>query len=283
MLILPKSSGLVLVLVLTVAASANIAWTTIDYPGSTSTFVNGINNKGDVVGSYRDGGDLFYHGFLLSGGVFTTIDYPSAYSTSAEGINDAGDIVGTYCPVQVPCEPTGFLLHNGIMTTIRVPGREYTWIHGINNAGDMVGESQLNKGTIGFVLKKGSGFTRIVALGAKATYVKGINNAGDIVGYFYPRGQTSQQRGYLLRDGIWQLMDFPRSRMTEINSVNDNHQIAGAATGVGVQRGFARYNNHILILKHTTDFVWVMGINNEAVMAGYFSDGLRVHGFIRTH
>jgi len=170
------------------------------------------------------------------------------------------------------------------MTTIRVPGREYTWIHGINNAGDMVGESQLNKGTIGFVLKKGSGFTRIVALGAKATYVKGINNAGDIVGYFYPPGQTSQQRGYLPRDGVGQLMDFPRSQMTEINSVNDNHQIAGAAQmGLGVQRGFARYNNHILILKHTTDFVWVMGINNQAVMAGYFYDGLAFHGFIRTH
>src|SRR5262249_29589079 len=54
----------------------------------------GINDVGQIVGSYYDatGGP---HGFLLSGGIYTTIDDPQAVAdTDPLGINNAGLIVG---------------------------------------------------------------------------------------------------------------------------------------------------------------------------------------------
>jgi probable HAF family extracellular repeat protein len=68
----------------------------IDVPGASfpSTFAYGINNRGQIVGAYRDstGG---YHGFLDSDGSFTNIDVPSAFITYAYGVNDSGQIVGS--------------------------------------------------------------------------------------------------------------------------------------------------------------------------------------------
>ena len=70
-------------------------YTTIDPPGSTSTFVLGINPQGDVVGGYTASG--VSHGFLFQHqGDFTTIDPPGSTATTATGISSEGDIVGVY-------------------------------------------------------------------------------------------------------------------------------------------------------------------------------------------
>jgi len=50
-------------------------FTTIDYPGATSTQTWAINARGDIGGLYVSAGVT--HGFLLSGGNFTTIDFPA--------------------------------------------------------------------------------------------------------------------------------------------------------------------------------------------------------------
>jgi probable HAF family extracellular repeat protein len=63
--------------------------------GIGGTFATGINDAGQIVGSYFDG-HSGYHGFLYSGGFFTTIDDPSAARTFPNGINMSGQIVGTY-------------------------------------------------------------------------------------------------------------------------------------------------------------------------------------------
>src|ERR1044072_881070 len=70
--------------------------TAIDYPGAVSTQASGINNHGDIVGSYALA-DKSNHGFLLtSDGNFTSIDFPGAAYTLAVGIGPRGDIVGEY-------------------------------------------------------------------------------------------------------------------------------------------------------------------------------------------
>src|SRR5688572_15011385 len=70
----------------------SVAFTPIDVPGATLTDANGINDAGQVVGSYTAGG--ITHGFLLSGGIFTPIDVPDATATTAWDINDSGHITG---------------------------------------------------------------------------------------------------------------------------------------------------------------------------------------------
>ena len=105
-------------------------FTTIDFPGSTYTTADGINNSGQIVGSYQSAGVL--HGYLLSGGVFTTIDL----SQGALGINDSGQIVGR-------SGADGFLLSGGIFSTIDFPGSTVTVDVGINNSGQIVGIYQM--------------------------------------------------------------------------------------------------------------------------------------------
>src|SRR6478752_9504751 len=71
-------------------------FTAIDYPGAASTQASGINNRGDIVGSYTLA-DKSTHGFLLaSDGNFTSIDFPGDAYTLANGIGPRGDIVGEY-------------------------------------------------------------------------------------------------------------------------------------------------------------------------------------------
>jgi|SRR2546423_1577423 probable HAF family extracellular repeat protein len=70
-------------------------YTTLDDPGATQgTFASGINDAGQIVGTYLTGTGV--HGFVYSGGTFTTLDDPSGIKTFATGINSAGHIVGYY-------------------------------------------------------------------------------------------------------------------------------------------------------------------------------------------
>jgi uncharacterized membrane protein len=75
---------------------------TVDYPGATSTSLEGINNKGQIVGAYGTGefvqGFDLYHGFLDDGGTFTSFDVPLAGAplTIPRSINDKGQIAGFY-------------------------------------------------------------------------------------------------------------------------------------------------------------------------------------------
>jgi len=70
-------------------------FTTIEPTGATTSFANGINDSGRIVGQYTDSGGTD-HGFLFSGGTFTPIDVPGAQATSANDINNVGQIVGFF-------------------------------------------------------------------------------------------------------------------------------------------------------------------------------------------
>ena len=63
-------------------------------PGASLVTTIGINDVGQIVGTYTAGPDTAF-GYQLSGGVFTTIAAPGASFTLASGINDAGQIVGS--------------------------------------------------------------------------------------------------------------------------------------------------------------------------------------------
>ena len=110
-------------------------FTQIDVPGAIGTEVRGINDAGQIVGTfYNSTGPR--HGFLDSGGIFTRIDMPGADWTEAYGINDAGQVVGNF---QSKSPTHGFLDSGGTFTQIDVPGAQVTLAYGINDAGQIVG------------------------------------------------------------------------------------------------------------------------------------------------
>ena len=80
----------------------------VDFPGSSATFLYGINDSGQLVGSFQTPA-FQQHGFLDDNGAFTQIDFPGAVTTELTGINNAGEIVGNFTPASAP-EPASLLL-----------------------------------------------------------------------------------------------------------------------------------------------------------------------------
>ncbi len=70
--------------------------TVFDPPGSTSTFVGGIDGNGTVAGSYANAGAVF-HGFVRDvKGNITSFDPPDSVSAGASGINGNGWVAGAF-------------------------------------------------------------------------------------------------------------------------------------------------------------------------------------------
>jgi len=71
-------------------------FTTVDFPGASSTVLQGINDEGVIVGQYTDGNGTSLHGFIDINGKFTSVDFAgnAGYGESVNGINNAGQIVG---------------------------------------------------------------------------------------------------------------------------------------------------------------------------------------------
>ncbi|HEY1307982.1 MAG TPA: hypothetical protein VGF24_30725 [Vicinamibacterales bacterium] len=70
--------------------------TLIDVPGATATYVSGINNRGEIVGTYSDA-DSVGHGYLRNAkGAITRIEASNATGIEPVRLNDRGDIVGMF-------------------------------------------------------------------------------------------------------------------------------------------------------------------------------------------
>jgi len=74
--------------------SDEATFTTIDFPGASSTIAVGVNPRGEIVGAYDDA-DGVRHGFLLSGDQFTSFDFPGASFTVKAGA--AGSVISYHC------------------------------------------------------------------------------------------------------------------------------------------------------------------------------------------
>ena len=149
--------------------------------GQVSTNGVGINDRGNVVGTYTDviaGPNM---GFVFSAGVATTIAPTGATATIPKAINNAGQIVGYFIDRNGNAE--GFTETNDTITALNVPGAVDTFATGINDAGQIVGYFIGGAGERGFVFSEGA-FSFFDVPNSNAIVTGGINNAGQIVGYF---------------------------------------------------------------------------------------------------
>lgn len=168
--------------------------TTLDAPGACKdwlggTFASGINDSGQVVGSFLDSYCNYAHGFLYSGGTYKQLDFPGASDTMPTGINDSGQVVGFYDVVQGLDigPPHGFLYANGNYRALAVPGGVSMPL-GINNLGSVIGVFNVNPADPYsvdhcFVETNGT-FSQIDVAGAAGTICYGMNNGGQVVGEY---------------------------------------------------------------------------------------------------
>jgi probable HAF family extracellular repeat protein len=217
----------------TLALADDFTFIPINFPGATSTVAHGINNSGQIVGSFTDGSGN--HSFVDTGGSFTSFNFPGAISTTAFGINNSGQIVGGFTDGS---GNHGFVDTGGSFTSFTFQGGNFsTEAHDINDLSEIVGEFTDASGTHGFLDSAGS-FTRIdvpdlVAIGlagmVTSTRAFGINNRHQIVGEWIVPDACCH--GFLLSGGSFTSFNFPGGDnfFTEADGISDNGQIVGTA------------------------------------------------------
>lgn len=248
--------------------------------GIGGTFAHGINNVGQIVGSYRDsnGG---WHGYIYADRAFTKFfDVPGAIGpVDVSSINDSGQIVGS----SVAAGGHGFLYSNGAFTDIYFPGSFQTAATGINNAGQITVSVDFEGS---FVLSNGI-FTPIVVPGTTQSVVvaSGINNAGQIVGSF---GFADDVQGFLDTNGVVMTFRFPGAIRTYPSGINDSGEIVGYYQGTeAAYHGFI-YRDGIFTtfdLPFAPSFLGTQtaDINNAGQIVGDFADASStIHGFLAT-
>ena len=123
-----NDAGVIATTLLGIPGSPGVVWdhgtlTQVNYPGADYSFVHGINNRGDLVGTYAAGA---FYSWAYIGGEFSPVVFdPPGSGDKVNAINDAARIVGTYpnrfgrsytfVGDPVPEPATGILVVGGVM------------------------------------------------------------------------------------------------------------------------------------------------------------------------
>jgi len=270
-------------------ATAQYAFTTIDFPGAAGTEILGFSTR-TMVGDFVDA-EGNNHGWLLSaqGGNFLQYDVPGAWFTSLSAINHLGQKGGVYRDDPGhPARRHGFIVVNDVLTTIDYPGSTRTSIVQMNDRGQVVGIGRIpSEGATtpyGFLWKDGV-FTDVSFPGAFGTGLDGINEQGDVCGF------TTDEAGGLTHammrvNGVFSHIEPPGSIDSIALSINDFGQVAGwYDDALGNTHGFLYFRGVFTTIDPPGSLgSEVTSINNNGLITGDYigADGA-THGFIGTN
>jgi uncharacterized membrane protein len=239
------------------------------------TYVNGLNNKGEVVGFVETFG---VRAFSWRDGTYTDlvnrIDATSQ-QTEATGINDRSRIVGH----RNDRTPRAFLLRNDRRFDVEVePGVPAT-LYAVNNAGQILGKS----GPRAFILHgltTGSPVTEFLPdlpAGSEST-AWGLNEAGVAVGV---SGPADARRPVLWTDAsVVSLPLLPNAIDGEARAINNSNQVVGF-NQVGSQRRAFLWSAQVLqelpLLGIGDNVSEASDINDWGVSVGYTAAGTSFH------
>ncbi len=204
----------------------------LDYPHvSTEVTPIGINDSGQIVGTYIDNSDVS-HGFVRNGVKFTTLAVPFAGATSTVPLanNDAGEIVGGWTDNGGVTH--AFTLVGSTYTSFDYPGATYTQANDINTQGDIVGYYRDSSGVYhGFLLSGGS-YTSTDFPGAVYTLNVAINDAGNIAGDYCPTSECLSSnegaQGFVLSGGVFTSFGISGEYSTYVGDMTNNGTLLGA-------------------------------------------------------
>jgi probable HAF family extracellular repeat protein len=221
--------------------------------GGVNSVANGINNSGQVVGSFTNSQGNS-RAFLFTGGAMREVGTLGGDSSNANGINDAGQIVGTAqlaaaSPGQVMASHA-FLDSNGTLQDLGTLGGASSAGNGINASGMVVGESDRTTTCTespcpdrhAFLFSNGR-MQDIGSLGGFSTAFA-INNAGQIVGESLAGGNT---HAFLFVAGKMTDLGTVNGGNSSARAINNAGQIVGFTSNPGAPILFPPQDNHAMI------------------------------------
>ena len=271
------------VLVFAIAmAQAQKPYATIDYPNVNHTELTAISPSGDIVGRYVSS-DGAQHGFLYSKGKFTSIDYPGATLTDAAYINSRGDVVGFYNDINNHAH--GYLWSKGKFTTFMYPGATDTLGWGISPSGNIVGPYVAEGTAHSYLLSKGK-FSQLPDFpGGHETWAS-MMAADVIIGDVVDLNGDGTFHGFMLKHGIFSIIDFPGSPWVFVSGLNPEGEIVGGhGDANGVEHGFLySRGNYIAIDFPEWTSSYANGIDPQGDIVGRYTDAQGTyHGYFLPH
>jgi len=243
----------------------------------------GINNGGEVVGSFESALGSF-HGFTYSTGVYTQLDDPNCNSsTFLTGINDAGVIVGD-------CEGIPFVYRKGTFTYLNDANTVIP--QAVNDQGVIVGwRAVLTPVLSSFVLVSDKVLRKsFQAPGCTNTQALGISNSNVIVGTAVPTGGSTQQ-AFIEQDGTFSFYQYPNaapSLGTIFSGLNQSGIAVGYLNTSGVNAppslGFVYQNETFTSIQPPFDATssGAFAINDSGVIVGSYTTSTATFGYIAT-
>jgi probable HAF family extracellular repeat protein len=210
--------------------------------GSGYTSANGVNDKGQFVGTQSNFGSPPL-GFAITTGdgllivpVSVMLTQVGATVVTANGINNLGAIVGNYTDI---FGSHGFLQSNAATFPIAIdfPGASQTVATGVNDLGQIVGYYITGSTFNGFE-DVGGTLTALAPPGATFTQIFGINNAGQISGT-YGGGDCSGICGFVYRAGTFTQIQAPGAISTNVYGISNAGVVVGQYTTNSETHGFA--------------------------------------------
>ena len=151
-----------------------------DDPGTPNDiYAWGLNDSGQVVGSYSTNLGITTHGFIKTVSSYATLDSGHDGYTELRGTDASGRSVGNFLDAGIW---HGFELLGATLRQIDVPSLGFSFVNGTHNVGDVVGwwQDASNDGTA-YIEHRGVTSWSSVP-GAAFTIANGINVQGVIVG-----------------------------------------------------------------------------------------------------
>ena len=252
------------------------------------TIVQGLNNRGALVGRYYKAGPYGWQGFKRdANGVFEfPIRTETGYNFMANGINDFGEIVGTYDGLH------GFVLTGGLKgtyTTVDLQHGGQTQVNGVNDSGDIAGlVSGLQTGTHAFAII--SGVTTLFDVPrAISTLATDIAKDGTVIGIYtstrdleagFLRGPKGKVLGFKVQDSYrtdpWGISN---AAGVIVGSYQDRQYryhgfvydyVSDLATSEQAGAGFRTVTVTTVDYSPTQD-TYLTGVNADGIVTGYSS------------
>jgi len=264
-------------------AKAGYSYEIFDMPGAANTYVLGMNDRGDVVGSFIMPGSNVAHGFSRVGGIYRFESIQGATEGVVADIDNAGRIVGN-CPETI-CIAGGYVRSpTGDVQLLPRPDSDAWEPMSVNEQLQITGGIRILGVSSGFVWT-GTNWTLLNFPGAYGTTVRDINASGTSVGdYATTTGGAAIWGGFIHDVSGFTDLRYPGATETRTWDINDSGEVVGVAVSSVATTGYVRHANgsYETLSVPGASYVLPEDINNRGQIAGYFWDGVASRGFIAT-